>query len=80
MIFTTASGLSRNIAEQLVFRFLAGLFANTPLTCAGGSLADMWTPAERTYIVPFSLLPSLPVSFSDNFSGNFSMKSVPGGW
>ena len=47
MIWTMASGLAPNIAAQLVFRFLAGFFGSTPLTCAGGSLSDLFTPKER---------------------------------
>lgn len=38
MIFVTASALSPNFGAQLAFRFLAGLFGSTPLTCAGGSI------------------------------------------
>jgi len=52
MIFIMASALAPNIAAQLVFRFLAGFFGSTPLTCAGGSIADMWTPMERVYAFP----------------------------
>ena len=52
MIFVMASGLAPNIGAQLVFRFLAGFFGSTPLTCAGGSISDMWTASERTAIFP----------------------------
>lgn len=52
MIFIMASGLAPNIAAQLVFRFLAGFFGSTPLTCAGGSLSDIWSPMERTTAFP----------------------------
>ena len=52
MIFIMASGLAPNIGAQLVFRFLAGFFGSTPLTCAGGSLSDIWSPTERTYTFP----------------------------
>ena len=54
-LFTTwvmASGLSPNIGAQLVFRFLAGFCGATPLTCVGGTIADMWTPNQRTVIFP----------------------------
>ena len=47
-----ASGLARNIGAQLVFRFLAGFFGSTPLTCAGGSISDLWSPMERVYAFP----------------------------
>lgn len=52
MIFIMASGLAENISQQLVFRFLAGFFGSTPLTCAGGSISDMWTPMERVFAFP----------------------------
>ena len=52
MIFIMASGLAPNIGAQLVFRFLAGFFGSTPLTCAGGSLSDLWSPMERVYAFP----------------------------
>nr|POE69095.1 putative efflux pump kojt [Quercus suber] len=49
MIFIMASGLAPNIGAQLAFRFLAGFFGSTPLTCAGGSISDLWSPMERVY-------------------------------
>ncbi|KAF2157714.1 MFS general substrate transporter [Myriangium duriaei CBS 260.36] len=52
MLFIMASGLAPNIGAQLAFRFLAGFFGSTPLTCAGGSLSDLWSPYERTYAFP----------------------------
>jgi hypothetical protein len=52
MIFIMASGLAPNIGSQLVFRFIAGFFGSTPLTCAGGSISDLWSPLERVYTFP----------------------------
>ncbi|KAI9706157.1 MAG: hypothetical protein M1820_004918 [Bogoriella megaspora] len=52
MIFIMASGLAPNIGAQLAFRFLAGFFGSTPLTCAGGSISDLWNPLERVYAFP----------------------------
>lgn len=52
MVWVMASALSPNFAAQLVFRFLAGFFGSTPLTCAGGSISDMWDATERTAIFP----------------------------
>ena len=52
MIFVMASGLAPNIGAQLAFRFLAGFFGSTPLTCAGGSISDLWSPLERVYAFP----------------------------
>lgn len=52
MIFVMASGLAPNIGAQLAFRFLAGIFGCPPLTCAGGTVADLWKPLEKTLIFP----------------------------
>ncbi|KAH9209668.1 hypothetical protein DL95DRAFT_476561 [Leptodontidium sp. 2 PMI_412] len=37
---------------QLIFRFLAGFFGSTPLSCTGGSTSDLWGPMERFYAFP----------------------------
>ncbi|KAI0424402.1 major facilitator superfamily domain-containing protein [Xylaria sp. FL1042] len=55
--WTVGSALSPNIAAQLIFRFLMGLSASAPLTVAGGSISDMWTPLERTFAYPFYAIP-----------------------
>ncbi|OOF90417.1 hypothetical protein ASPCADRAFT_10670 [Aspergillus carbonarius ITEM 5010] len=52
MIFVMASGLAPNIGAQLAFRFLAGIFGCPPLTCAGGTIADLWDPLEKTLFFP----------------------------
>ncbi|KAB8201502.1 major facilitator superfamily domain-containing protein [Aspergillus parasiticus] len=52
MVFIMASGLAPNIGSQLAFRFLAGVFGCPPLTCAGGTVADLWDPLEKTLIFP----------------------------
>jgi len=52
MIWIMASALAPNVGAQLVFRFLAGFFGSTPLTCAGGSISDLWNPMERVYAFP----------------------------
>ena len=41
MIFLMASALAPNIGAQLTFRFLAGVFGTTPLTCAGGQICGL---------------------------------------
>ncbi|KAE8341473.1 hypothetical protein BDV24DRAFT_151137 [Aspergillus arachidicola] len=52
MVFIMASGLAPDIGAQLAFRFLAGVFGCPPLTCAGGTVADLWDPLEQTLIFP----------------------------
>lgn len=71
MVFIAASGAAPNIETQLVFRFLAGFFGNTPLTCAGGSLADLWSPEERLVVVPL---------YSVGIYDGSTIAPVVGGW
>ena len=52
MIFIIASGLAPNIGAQLVFRIIAGFFGSTPLTCAGGSVSDLFNQRERVLTFP----------------------------
>ncbi|OJJ49062.1 hypothetical protein ASPZODRAFT_150016 [Penicilliopsis zonata CBS 506.65] len=52
MLFVMASGLAPNIGAQLACRFLAGVFGCPPLTCAGGTVADLWSPLEKTFAFP----------------------------
>ena len=52
MIFIIASGLAPNIGAQLTFRFPAGFFSSTPLTCTGGSIFDLWNPMGRVFTFP----------------------------
>ncbi|KAF4630804.1 hypothetical protein G7Y89_g7333 [Cudoniella acicularis] len=52
MIWIMGSALAPNIGTQLVFRFLAGFFGSTSLTCAGGSISDLWDPMERVFAFP----------------------------
>lgn len=53
MVFIMAKALAPNFGAALVFHFLTGLFGSTPLTCAGGSIADLWSPLEATFSLPF---------------------------
>lgn len=52
--------LSPNMACLLVSRFLAGTFGSSPITNAGGQVADMFAPHERALATSlFSLAPFL---------------------
>ncbi|GIK00466.1 hypothetical protein Aspvir_004491 [Aspergillus viridinutans] len=46
-IFNAASAGSPNIQALIVFRFLAGAFGSSPLTNAGGVIADLFTARQR---------------------------------
>lgn len=52
MLFVMGSALAPSLQTQLVLRFFAGLFGSTPLTCAGGSVSDLWSPLERVFAFP----------------------------
>ncbi|KAH8591255.1 MFS multidrug transporter [Bisporella sp. PMI_857] len=45
--FNAGAAGSLNIQTILVFRFFAGAFGSSPLTNAGGVVADMFQPSER---------------------------------
>lgn len=46
-IFDTAAAVAPNISSLIVLRFLAGAFGSSPLTNAGGIIADMFPASER---------------------------------
>ncbi|RAH84787.1 synaptic vesicle transporter [Aspergillus japonicus CBS 114.51] len=52
MLFIMGSGLSHTIGAKLACRFLAGVCGCPPLTCAGGTVADIWSPREKTLSFP----------------------------
>lgn len=58
MLFIMGAGLAPDLGGQLVFRFLAGFFGSPPLTCAGGSISDMWDSLERAYGFPMYAIPA----------------------
>lgn len=45
--FMVGSGLSTNMAEFMVFRFLSGCAGGMPLNMGGGTIADVTLPADR---------------------------------
>jgi hypothetical protein len=52
------AALAPNFGAQCVFRFLAGFSASTPLTVAGGSVGDLWSPLEKTFAFPLFAIPA----------------------
>lgn len=52
MVFLVGAGAAPNLSAQLACRFFSGMFGATPLVCAGGSLSDLWNPAERVFAFP----------------------------
>ena len=47
VIFTVACALSTNMNMLIGFRFLAGCVGVTPVTIGGGTIADLFVPAQR---------------------------------
>ncbi|KAG8857218.1 hypothetical protein FRB96_005893 [Tulasnella sp. 330] len=54
--FQVAAALAPNTAALLIFRFLGGTFAASPLTTSGGIIADMWDPITRGKALAFFTL------------------------
>ncbi|KAK7919947.1 MFS general substrate transporter [Apiospora marii] len=42
----------------IVVRFLTGLFGSTPMTAAGGTMADVWGPLQMVYAIPLMAMTS----------------------
>ena len=40
------------LANGGLLTFSLGFFGSTPLTCAGGSISDLWSPMERVFAFP----------------------------
>jgi DHA1 family multidrug resistance protein-like MFS transporter len=47
VLFQIGEALAKNIATLLVCRFFSGVFAASPITNAGGVVADIWDPVGR---------------------------------
>lgn len=52
VIFEIGAGLSQTFAQRIVLRFFSGFFGSTPLSNAGGSLADIVDARGRTIFFP----------------------------
>lgn len=51
LLFIMGKALAPNYGAALAFRFLCALFAASPMTVAGGTIGDIWTPMQ----IPFGL-------------------------
>ncbi|KAK9334135.1 major facilitator superfamily domain-containing protein [Lipomyces starkeyi] len=56
MLFQIGCALSKNAATLLVSRLICGIAGSSPLSNAGGTLGDIWTPAERGDAMSFFTL------------------------
>lgn len=50
--FQVGAGSAKSMSALAICRFFSGFFGTTPLSNAGGSIADMWKSDERTFMFP----------------------------
>ncbi|BCS05482.1 uncharacterized protein AKAW2_81283S [Aspergillus luchuensis] len=78
LLFIMASALAPNVTAHLIFRFLAGLFGSTPLTCSGGTVADLWSPLQKTYAFLIYAIPGFGGPVIGQLIGSFIPSTL--GW
>ena len=78
LIFVLASAVAPTIHSHLVFRFFAGFFGSTPLSCAGGTVADLWNPVQRAYAFPAYAIPAFIGPMVGQIIGSFVPQHL--GW
>jgi MFS family permease len=64
LVFNIACAVSTNLAMFIVFRFIVGLMACTPLTLGGGFIADLMTADHRARALTIWTMGPLLVSHS----------------
>ncbi|KAL4968101.1 C6 transcription factor [Aspergillus stella-maris] len=78
LLWIMAAALAPNLHSHLIFRTLAGFFASTPLTCAGGTIADLWTPTEKTWAFPIYAIPAFSGPMVGQIIGGYIPSTL--GW
>lgn len=79
--FNIGCALSKNTASILVFRFLSGTFAASPLTNSGGVIADMWDAKTRGVALSlFSLAPFAGPALGPIVSGFIAVSGTSWRW
>lgn len=78
LVFVMASALAPNLHSHLSFRFLAGLFASTPLSCAGGTVADLWDARQKAYAFPVYAIPAFAGPMIGQIIGSYIPSTL--GW
>ncbi|KAK9367075.1 major facilitator superfamily domain-containing protein [Lipomyces kononenkoae] len=56
MLFQIGCALSKNAATLLISRLICGIAGSSPLSNAGGTLGDIWIPAQRGNAMSFYIL------------------------
>ena len=63
--FNAGAAGASNIQSLIILRFLAGTFGASPMTNAGGVIADMFSANERGMATAvFATAPYVPATFS----------------
>ncbi|ETS63216.1 hypothetical protein PaG_03002 [Moesziomyces aphidis] len=79
--FNIGCALSKNTGSILVFRFLAGTFAASPLTNSGGVIADLWDAKTRGIALSlFSLAPFAGPALGPIVSGFIAVSGTSWRW
>ncbi|GAA5880257.1 hypothetical protein JCM1840_003411 [Sporobolomyces johnsonii] len=79
--FQVGCALSKNIGSLIVFRFLGGCFASSPLTNAGGVIADLWDADRRgVALAVFSLMPFAGPALAPIVSGFMQVTGTDWRW
>ncbi|KAK9495947.1 major facilitator superfamily domain-containing protein [Lipomyces doorenjongii] len=74
LVFNMACGLSKDLTQILVFRFLAGAGGAGPLAIGAGVVADIWNDDERTAAIGlFSIGPTAGPILAPIISGWIAM-------
>ncbi|GAA5968906.1 hypothetical protein JCM11641_000774 [Rhodosporidiobolus odoratus] len=73
--------LSPNIGSLIVFRFLGGCFAASPLTNSGGVIADLWDAERRgDALAIFALMPFAGPALAPIISGAMQVTGTDWRW
>ncbi|KAK9364944.1 MFS general substrate transporter [Lipomyces kononenkoae] len=78
LLFIMAAALAPNLPSHLVFRFIAGFFGSTPLTCSGGTVADLWDPVQKAYAFLIYAIPAFGGPVIGQLIGSFIPSTL--GW
>ncbi|KAM0462007.1 hypothetical protein ACHAPV_002493 [Trichoderma viride] len=80
MLFLMGAGLSKSLGAQLVCRFFAGFFGESPLSTVGGSIGDMWDPLNRLIAFPIFATAGLMGPITGPIIGGWISQSSDVSW
>lgn len=80
MLFLMGAGLSKSLGAQLVCRFFAGFFGESPLSTVGGSISDMWDPMNRLIAFPIFATAGLMGPITGPIIGGWISQSSDVSW